>query len=92
MNIFRLGQHYANVKAVKRPLKLSDCLGSVDSPAGRRRVAAYLESRPFPHFQSHPKNSRLLVRINEDGTCTTGRFVNREFKAIVDSSRPRSTR
>src|ERR1700722_5174808 len=29
---------------------LSECLASVDPDAGRRRVADYLESRPFPHY------------------------------------------
>jgi len=61
---------------------LSACLESADSPVGRERLAAYLESRPFPHYQPHPENPRLLVRINEDGSRTTGRFVNRKFKPI----------
>ena len=61
---------------------LSECLASVDSAAGRRRVADYLETRPFPHYQQHPGSPGLLVRVDADGTRTTGRFVGREFQAV----------
>ncbi|MGA2254158.1 MAG: hypothetical protein ABSG53_05800 [Thermoguttaceae bacterium] len=60
---------------------LSECLAQVDSDAGRQRVAAFLESRPFPHFEPVPGAPGLLVRIDEDGTRTTGRFAGREFRA-----------
>jgi len=58
---------------------LSSCLKSVDSPEGRRRVADYLRSRPFPHYEPAPRG--MLVRIDSDGTRTLGRFVGRRFKA-----------
>src|SRR5262245_41980809 len=54
---------------------LSECLASIDTDAGRQRVTAYLESRPFPHFQPAPDAPGLLVRIDADGTRTLGRFV-----------------
>ena len=60
---------------------LSECLESVDSPEGRRRVGEYLRSRPFPHFEPAPDVPGMLVRIEADGSRTVGRFVNREFKA-----------
>src|SRR2546422_9452915 len=60
---------------------LSQCLASVDSDEGRQRVAAYLHSRPYPHYESAPDAPGLLVRIDEDGTRTLGRFVDREFAA-----------
>jgi hypothetical protein len=60
---------------------LSECLESVDSTEGRRRVADYLQSRPFPHYEPAPEAPGMLVRIEEDGTRTLGRFVNRQFKA-----------
>jgi hypothetical protein len=63
---------------------LSKRLASVDTPAGRARVAAYLETRPFPHFKSRDGRPELLVRIDEDGTETIGRFVNRVFVAVED--------
>ena len=59
---------------------LSECLGAVDSPEGRRRVGEYLQSRPFPHYEPSPDAPGMLIRIEEDGTRTVGRFVNRQFK------------
>ena len=35
--------------AAARPL--SACLDSVDSPAGRRRVAKFLRPQPYPHYE-----------------------------------------
>lgn len=61
---------------------LSQCLASVDTAAGRRRVAEYLESRPFPHYEPAPGSPGLVVRIDADGTRTSGRFVGREFQAV----------
>jgi hypothetical protein len=58
---------------------LSACIDSVDSPEGRGRVAAYLERRPFPHYEVAPGRPGLLVRIEADGTRTIGRFVQRRF-------------
>ncbi len=59
---------------------LSECLASVESDEGRQRVASYLDSRPFPHYQPAPGAPGLLVRVDEDGTRTLGRFVGREFQ------------
>jgi hypothetical protein len=64
--------------AAVRPL--SECLESVDSPAGRERVAAYLNSEPFPHYEPHPDRPGLLIRIDADGSRTVGRFRNRQFQ------------
>ncbi|MEE8450676.1 MAG: hypothetical protein V3R99_02145, partial [Thermoguttaceae bacterium] len=61
---------------------LSACLESVDSPEGRQRVADYLQKQPFPHYEPAPEAPGMLVRIEEDGTRTVGRFVNRKFKAV----------
>jgi hypothetical protein len=58
---------------------LSACLEDVDSPAGRKRVAEYLRSRPFPHYEQKEGH---LIRIDQDGTRTAGRFVNRQFQPL----------
>lgn len=63
-------------------MPLSECLATVDSPVGRKRVADYLNKRPFPHFDAAPGSEGLLVRIDEDGTRTIGRFVEREFRPV----------
>ncbi len=59
---------------------LSDCLQSVDTPEGRQRTKAMLEARPFPHYEPAPDKPGLLVRIEADGTRSTGRFVHRKFQ------------
>jgi len=61
---------------------MSECLASVDSDAGRLRVSAYLHSRPFPHYEASHTSPGLLVRIDEDGTRTEGRFVGRAFQLV----------
>jgi hypothetical protein len=63
---------------------LSTCLEDVDSPAGRRRVAEYLRTRPFPHYEQEDGH---LVRIDNDGTRTAGRFVNRKFRALRERAK-----
>ena len=67
-------------KAVARPL--STCLESVDSPVGNRRVAKYLETQPFPHYEPAQDEPGLLVRIEANGTRTLGRFINRQFQKV----------
>src|SRR5579862_3991866 len=46
---------------------LSACLPSVDTPAGRQRVAKYLKTRPYPHYEAAPGAPGLLVRIDARG-------------------------
>jgi hypothetical protein len=72
------------VKALQRnaaATTLSSALSSVDTPEGRRRVAEVVASRPFPHFEQHPTRKDLLVRTDQGGGQTVGRFVNRVFIA-----------
>jgi hypothetical protein len=66
---------------------VSACLETVDSDEGHARVAAYLQSQPFPHYQPYPGRPGLLERIDEDGTRTVGRFVNRRFKPSRSSAK-----
>jgi hypothetical protein len=65
-------------------LKLSELLSTVDSPAGRKRLADYLARQPFPHYEAVPGRRDLLLRIEADGTRTVGRFVDREFCPVAD--------
>lgn len=67
------------------PKRLSVLLQSVGSTEGRKRLTAYLENGPFPHYQPHPRKAGLIVRIDADGNRTTGRFVNRTFKPVRTS-------
>ena len=75
-------------KGAARPI--SECLESVDTPAGRQRVAAFLEAGPFPQYQQHPDRPGLLIRIDENGARTTGRFIQRQFHPVDDVRRGRS--
>ncbi len=61
---------------------LSKLIAEVDSPAGRKRVNSYLSTRPYPHFKSVDGQPGLLRRIEEDGTETIGRFINRVFEPV----------
>ena len=65
---------------------LSDCLQSVDSPVGRKRLAEYFRSLPYPHYEPADRPG-LLVRIDSNGRRTLGRFVNRRFKAVKKAKR-----
>jgi hypothetical protein len=69
---------------------LSDLVEQVDTPLGRQIFKAYLESEPFPHFEAHPTRDGFLVRIEENGERTVGRFVNRTFVQDPDSLSPKS--
>jgi hypothetical protein len=65
---------------------LSECLRSVDSPEGRRRVAEHLNTRPYPHYEPADAPG-LLVRIEANGKRAIGRFVNREFQVVKKAKR-----
>lgn len=61
---------------------LSKCLADVGTAAGRRRLSAALAAQPFPHYVADPDQAGVLIRIEESGRRTRGRFVNRVFKAL----------
>ena len=61
---------------------LSECLASADSDSGRRRLAEYLELRPFPHYEPAAGSQGLVVRVAADGTRTVGRLVGRQFQTV----------
>lgn len=63
---------------------LSKIAASVSTAEGKARLKTYLESRPFPHFEPHPTRKGFLVRIEEDGTRSVGRFIQRQF--VVDQA------
>jgi len=67
-------------KAAARPL--SECLEAVDSPTGRNRLDRYLDTIPYPHYVPAPNKPGWLVRTDERGKRTVGRFVNRQFQTV----------
>jgi hypothetical protein len=81
--------HAPEALALKRSagaMTLSECLDSVDTAEGRRRLADVLAARPFPHFEAADKPG-FLIRIDNDGTRTVGRFVDRSFVAYGDAKK-----
>jgi hypothetical protein len=72
------------LKLRRQSALLAERLREVGTPAGRARVAALLASGPFPHFEAVPGRPGLLVKIDEDGTRTLGRFVKRTFTPVKD--------
>jgi hypothetical protein len=72
-------------KAAARPL--SECLETVDTPKGRDRLGKYLDALPFPHYEPAPNKPGFLVRIDESGKRTIGRFVNRQFQAAASGKK-----
>jgi len=60
---------------------LAESLAEVGTPAGRERLRQFLASEPFPHYQQADQPGNL-VKIDEDGTRTVGRFVGREFQPL----------
>lgn len=74
------GDRVLQLKRRGEAVPLSALLGSVDSKAGRERLKAQLATRPFPHFEPAKGRTGYLVKIDEDGRRTVGRFVNREFR------------
>ncbi len=63
---------------------LSELIATIGTPEGQRRVSNYLRTLPFPHYEAHPTESGLLIRTEENGHRSAGRFVNRQF--VVDDS------
>lgn len=59
---------------------LSSRIETADTPVGRKRFYRHLTEEPFPHYEETDEDG-LYVRVDEDGTRTRGRFVNREFVA-----------
>jgi hypothetical protein len=68
---------------------LSECLADVDTPEGRKRVHDSWKTGSYPHYEPVPETPELLARIDEDGTRTVGRFVNRKFVAAKSKATKR---
>lgn len=66
---------------------LSELVDVVDTPRGREVFTAYLKGEPYPHYEAHPTREGLLLRTEENGKRTVGRFVNRVFVAERTATR-----
>ena len=61
---------------------ISQILSEVDTAKGRKRVEAYLNKRPFPHYKPVPGHPDLIRSIEADGSEIIGRFVGQEFEPV----------
>ena len=68
---------------------LSESLEQVGTPTGEQRLSEVLEDTPFPHYRPAPGKAGHVLRVEEDGTATVGRFVNRKFTADKPTRRKR---
>lgn len=59
---------------------LSSLFSTVDTRTGKKKVKDYLAAQPFPHYEALPDKPGFLVRIDESGKKTVGRFINRKFE------------
>lgn len=67
--------------------ELSEIIGSVDTPAGKTKVREYLASQAYPHYEDAPEHPGFLVRTDESGEQTVGKFVNKEFRPLKEEAR-----
>jgi hypothetical protein len=88
----RLGKTFASslrldeAEAVKQSgavKSVSECLNDVDTPYGRQLLKETLSRKPYPHFEPVLDRPGYWVRIESDGTRTSGKFVGRTF--VVES-------
>jgi hypothetical protein len=81
------GRQVRALKETKSATPLSELVAKIGTPEGQRRLDNYLQTLPFPHFAAHPTEPGILIRTEQDGTRTAGRFVNRQFP-VSDSLAP----
>ncbi len=73
------GNVVLNLQTIGAARPLSAAIATAGTPDGNKRVADFLQTQPFPHYEPDPNNAGFLVRIEDDGTRTRGRFVQRRF-------------
>jgi hypothetical protein len=73
------GDRMVMLQATGAERSLSQIIAEVDTAKGRKRVQAYLNKRPFPHYKPVAGRADLLMRIEANGSESVGRFVGREF-------------
>lgn len=84
------GQSLDYTRISKRLATLTDAsmadmaIAAVDSETSKQRLAEYLSSLPYPHYEPVPGNVELVVQVQEDGTRSVGRFQGRKFIAKQD--------
>jgi hypothetical protein len=78
------GRQIVALAREKSTVPLSELVANLGAPQSTKRLNSYLETLPFPHYAAHPKKAGLLIRTQEDGQRSVGRFANRQF--VVDET------
>ena len=65
---------------------LSECLATVDSPEGRRRVTEFLQAQPYRHYEPVADTPRLLVRVDQNVWRTSAGFLQVAQRRVADSA------
>lgn len=60
--------------------RLTEVFHEMDGPEGRRRLAEFFARGPYPRFEPIEGDPTAFIKVDEDGTRTTGRFVDNEFR------------
>ncbi|PQO30295.1 hypothetical protein DTL21_23330 [Bremerella cremea] len=69
-------------------ISLTEVLETVDTSAGKARLETHLQQLPFPHYEP-TDDPDYLVRIEQDGSRTTGRFVEGKFVTGNPARKPK---
>jgi hypothetical protein len=78
------GRHVRMLAQTQTAKPLSELVATIGTPEGQQRIDNHLRTLPFPHYAAHPAQAGLLIRTEENGARTIGRFVNRQF--VVDEN------
>jgi len=73
---------YDQVAALKRQVgtrELADAMRTASSEAGQRRALEHVQQLGGPRYTIDPDRRGGIIRIDEDGSRTRGRFVRRKF-------------
>jgi ParD-like antitoxin of type II bacterial toxin-antitoxin system len=82
VEVLMRADHVHALKRLGDARPLSTSLEAVETAEGQQRLSSYLASRPFPQFEAAVGRPGLLVKVDEDGTRTFGRFVQRVFTPV----------
>jgi len=81
------GTELDRTRARSTARSLSESLESVNKPLGRQRLAAYLESRPYPRFAADPLEANVMILEEADGSRTRGHFMDGKFIPFEEETR-----
>lgn len=74
------------LKETGRVQDLDTLLAKVDTPEGRELAKAEIARHGTPVYGTDPAHPGLIVQKLPDGTKRVGRFVNRQFVAVDDTT------